>query len=173
MEEVRAKQKELMKKKRPFPLEHWWAALKDQPKWARAYPAHELQKRIKLNSSSAQDTDGASVESRRPQGRDAAKSEKKKGKQKCSEGSLFTEESMQKFNELQLRKSMAAEKMAEAALAQAAVDDKNAENNKERNKLDKLTAYIQLFNKDTSGYDEDTLGRHKQVLDLLAKELFP
>ena len=63
--------------------------------------------------------------------------------------------------------------MAEAALAQAAVDDKNAENNKERNKLDKLTAYIQLFNKDTSGYDEDTLGRHKQVLDLLAKELFP
>ena len=179
MEEVRAKWKGLMKKKRPFPLEHWWAALKDQPKWARAYPAHELQKRIKLNSSgaysssSAQDTDGASVESRRPQGRDAAKSEKKKGKQKCSEGSLFTEESMQKFNELQLRKSMAAEKMAEAALAQAAVDDKNAENNKERNKLDKLTAYIQLFNKDTSGYDEDTLGRHKQVLDLLAKELFP
>ena len=86
MEEVCAKQKELMKKKRPFPLEHWWAALKDQPKWARAYPAHELQKRIKLNSSgaysssSAQDTDGASVESRRPQGRDAAKSEKKKGK---------------------------------------------------------------------------------------------
>ena len=116
MEEVRAKWKGLMKKKRPFPLEHWWAALKDQPKWARAYPAHELQKRIKLNSSgaynssSAQDTDGASVESRRPQGRDAAKSEKKKGKQKCSEGSLFTEESMQKFNELQLRKSMAAEK---------------------------------------------------------------
>ena len=116
MEEVRAKQKELMKKKRPFPLEHWWAALKDQPKWARAYPAHELQKRIKLNSSgaysssSAQDTDGASVESRRPQGRDAAKSEKKKGKQKCSEGSLFTEESMQKFNELQLQKFMATEK---------------------------------------------------------------
>ena len=80
---------------------------------------------------------------------------------------------MQKFNELQLRKSMAAEKMAKAALAQAAVDDKNAENNKERNKLDKLAAYIQLFNKDTSGYDEDTLGIHKQVLDLLAKELFP
>ena len=86
MEEVRAKWKGLMKKKRPFPLEHWWAALKDQPKWARAYPAHELQKRIKLNSSdaytssSAQDI-GASVESRRPQGRDAVKSEKnKKGK---------------------------------------------------------------------------------------------
>jgi hypothetical protein len=38
---------------------------------------------------------------------------------------------MQKFNELQLRKSMAAEKMAEAALAQAAADDKNAKNNEE------------------------------------------
>jgi hypothetical protein len=137
-----------------------------------------VQKRVKLNSSgaytssSAQDTDEASVQSRRPQGRNAAKFERnKKGKQKCSEGSVFSEESMQKFNELQLRKSRAAEKMAEAALAQAAVDDKTAENNRERNKLDKLTAYIQLFNKDTSGYDEDTLGRHKQVLDLLATEL--
>ena len=68
----------------------------------------------------------------------------------------FTEESIQKFNELQLQKFMATEKMAEAALAQAAADDKNAENNKERNKLDKLATYIELFNKDTSCYDEDT-----------------
>ena len=68
---------------------------------------------------------------------------------------------------------MAAEKMAEAALAQAAADDKNAENNKERNKLDKLATYIELFNKDTSGYEEDALRRHKQVLDYLATELFP
>jgi hypothetical protein len=82
--------------------------VKDQPKWARAYPVHEVQKRIKLNSScactssSAQDTDDASVESRQTQGRDAAKSEKnKKEKQKCSEGTLFTEKSMQKLNELQ------------------------------------------------------------------------
>jgi hypothetical protein len=138
-----------------------------------------VQKRIKLNSSGAytsslaQDTDGASVESHRPQGRDAAKSEKnKKGKQKCSEGILFIEESMQKFNELQLRKSMAAEKMAEVALAQVAADDKNAKNNKEKNKLDKLTTYIQLFDKDTSGYDDDALARHKQVLDYLASEFF-
>jgi hypothetical protein len=29
MEEVRAKWKGLMKKKRSFPLEHWWAAVKD------------------------------------------------------------------------------------------------------------------------------------------------
>jgi hypothetical protein len=47
--------------------------------------------------------------------------------------------------------------MAEAALAQAAADDKNAENNKEKNKLDKLATYIQLFDKDTSGYDDDAL----------------
>ena len=53
MEESRAKWKGLMKKKRPFPFEHWWAAVKDQPKWARAYPVHEVQKRIKLNSSGA------------------------------------------------------------------------------------------------------------------------
>jgi hypothetical protein len=64
---------------------------------------------------------------------------------------------MQKFNELQLWKSRATEKMAEAALAQAAADDKNAENNKEKNKLDKLATYIQLFDKDTSGYDDDAL----------------
>jgi hypothetical protein len=42
-----------------------------------------------------------------------------------------------------------------------------------RNKLDKLATYIELFNKDTLGYDEDALGRHKQVLDYLATELFP
>jgi hypothetical protein len=29
MEEVRAKWKGLMKKKLSFPLEHWWAAVKD------------------------------------------------------------------------------------------------------------------------------------------------
>jgi len=63
--------------------------------------------------------------------------------------------------------------MAEAALAQAAADDKNAENNKERNKLDKLATYIELFNIDTLGHDEDALRRHKQVLDYLATELFP
>ena len=60
-----------------------------------------------------------------------------------------------------------------AALAQAAADDKNAKNNKERNKLDKLATYIELFNNDTLGHDEDALRRHKQVLDYLATELFP
>jgi hypothetical protein len=63
--------------------------------------------------------------------------------------------------------------MAEAVLAQVAADDKNAKNNKEKNKLDKLATYIQLFDKDTSAYDDDALRRHKQVLDYLASELFP
>lgn len=75
MELVRAKWKEVMKKKRSFPMEHWWAKVKVQHKWARAYPVHKVQKRIKLNSSGAytsstHDTKGADVvESRRPQER--------------------------------------------------------------------------------------------------------
>ncbi|KAF8725595.1 hypothetical protein HU200_020134 [Digitaria exilis] len=50
MEKVRAKYKRVAKKKRPFSFEHWWRAIKDQPKWnRRAHPMEEMQKRCKLN----------------------------------------------------------------------------------------------------------------------------
>lgn len=178
MEKVRAKWKSVMKKKRPFPLEHWWIQVKDQPKWARTYSVEEMQKRIKLNSSGAyssstQGTDSVDVGDRsRPQGRDAAKSEKR-NKGKGSEGSSnkFTNESIEIFNELQLRKTVVAEKMADAAIAQAVADKEKAEADKDRAKMDKISKYVQLLEKDTSSYDDVALARHEQVVAYLAKEL--
>ncbi|CAL5035633.1 unnamed protein product [Urochloa decumbens] len=178
MEKVRAKWKSVMKKKRPFPLEHWWIQVKDQPKWARTYSLEEMQKRIKLNSagaysSSTQGTDSADVaETSRPQGRDAAKSERKnKGKRSEGSSTRFTNESMHTFNELQLRKTVVAEKMADAAIAQAVADKEKAEAEKDRAKVDKIAKYLQLLEKDTSCYDAVSLARHNQFVAYLAKEL--
>ena len=86
------------------------------------YPLPE-NKRQKLNasgaytSSSNQDTDEGSAEvSRRPMGQKAAKAQKKgKGKvaSHCSEGYL-TNNIVHSFNDFQLKKLQAIEKMAEA-----------------------------------------------------------
>ncbi|CAO2163313.1 unnamed protein product [Urochloa humidicola] len=178
MEKVREKWKSVMKKKRPFPLEHWWIQVKDQPKWARTYSVQEMQKRIKLNSSDAyststQGTDSAdAAEISRPQGRDAAKFERKnKGKRSEASSSRFTNENMETFNELQLRKTMVAEKMADAAIAQAVADKENAEAKKDMAKADKIAKYLQLLEKDTSCYDVVALARHNQFVAYLAKEL--
>jgi hypothetical protein len=77
-----------------------------------------MQKRARLNESGAytsktQEIEGADDEVRRPQGQKATKAEKEnKGKAKCqiSDGAIFIEESMKAFNELQLCKSIVAEK---------------------------------------------------------------
>ncbi|CAL5095667.1 unnamed protein product [Urochloa decumbens] len=188
MEKVRAKYKRAYKKKRPFAFEHWWRGLKDQPKWSKRspHPVEEMQKRARLNesgayTSSTQETEGADEEVRRPQGQKAAKAERKnKGKAKCqnSDGAIFTEESMKAFNELQLRKSIVAEKMADAALIQAeaekeqAIADKEkAAAEKDRTHYDKLNTYMQLVEKDTRNYDDDAKARHNRLLDYLARDL--
>jgi len=54
MERAREEYKAIVKKKRPFALEYWWRAMKDQPKWSKAYPIEEMMnKRSRLNASGA------------------------------------------------------------------------------------------------------------------------
>ena len=107
---------------KPFLLEYWWREVKGQPKWERVYPSIE-NKRTKLNASGAYtsssnlDMDKASAEvHHRPIGQKAAKAQKKgKGKvsSHCSEGSL-SNDIVNSFNDFQLKKLQAIEKMAEA-----------------------------------------------------------
>ena len=42
MERAREEHKKVVNKKRPFALEYWWRAVKDQPKWSKAYPIEEM-----------------------------------------------------------------------------------------------------------------------------------
>jgi len=54
MNRAREEYKRVVNKKRPFELEYWWRAVKDQPKWSKAYPVEEMMnKRSRLNSSGA------------------------------------------------------------------------------------------------------------------------
>ena len=89
-----------------------------------------MNKRSRLNasgaySSSNQDNEDADLAARcRPPGRNTSKAQQKgKGKSVHSELTI-SNENVRLFNELQLRKAIAAEKMAEATLAkgQAAQD---------------------------------------------------
>ena len=186
IERAREEYKGAAKKKRPFALEYWWKAVKDQPKWSKAYPIEEMMnKRSRLNESGAYtssnpESEDADPSSRcRPLGRNAAKAQQKnKGKLVYSEDSI-SNDNVQQFNELQLRKTIAAEKMAEATLVQAEAaktkaeaDNKMADAEKDKTKLQKLEMYMVLLRTDTSGYDERTKAGHDQMLALLAKDLF-
>ncbi|KAG2582558.1 hypothetical protein PVAP13_6KG195800 [Panicum virgatum] len=54
MERAREEYKKVVNKKRPFALEYWWRAVKDQPKWSKAYTIEEMMnKRSMLNASGA------------------------------------------------------------------------------------------------------------------------
>ncbi|XP_062179366.1 glutathione S-transferase T3-like [Phragmites australis] len=164
MKKVRAKYMSVAKKKMPFPFEHWWRQVKDQPKWGTAYPLEEMHKRARLNGSGDYTSSTQDTNTPRPQGQKLAKAKRKgkgKGKSQCSEGSSFTDENLQLFNELQLRKSIVAEKMAdatlvqaEAAKAQAEADKEMATTEKEKAKNEKLEKYLRLLDKDSSDFDE-------------------
>jgi hypothetical protein len=186
MERARASYKVAAKKRRPFALEYWWKAVKNQPKWCKAYPIEEMMnKRSKVNASGAytssnQDSEDADPVIRcRPIGRNAAKAQQKgKGKSVQSEDSI-SNENVNLFNELQLRKTIAAEKLAEATLikaeavkAKAEAENKMADNEKEKAKLQTLGMYMALLDKDTSSYDEEAMKRHKQMLAYLSEKLF-
>ena len=186
MERARAAYKVAAKKKRPFALEYWWKAVKDQPKWSKAYPIEEMMnKRSKVNASGAytssnQDSEDIDPVIRcRPPGRNAAKAQQKgKGKSVQSQDSI-SNENANLFNELQLRKTIAAEKLAEATLikaeaikAKAEAENKIADNEKEKAKLQTLGMYMALLDKDTSSYDEEAMERHKKMLAYLSEKLF-
>jgi len=171
MKKVRLKYMEDTNTKRPFPFEHWWEMVRKQQVWRSDLSFWEMSKRNKLSasgaySSSYKESEGEEESARPSQGQKAAKAQQKgkdKAKAKCGAG-ILTNENVQQFNELQLRKSIAAEKMAAAALLQA-------ENEKEKTKAEKLDKYLNLIAKDTSGYNENQKLRHEQVVEYLAKEL--
>ncbi|CAM0909641.1 unnamed protein product [Alopecurus aequalis] len=171
MEKVRVKYMKDTKTKRPFPFEHWWKIVRKQQVWRSEFSFEEMNKRNKLTasgaySSSNQETEGEEESATPSQGQKAAKAQQKgkdKAKAKCGAG-ILTNENVQQFNELQLRKSVAAEKMAAAALLQA-------ENEKEKTKAEKLDKYLNLIDKDTSDYNDSQKKRHEQVVQYLAKQL--
>ncbi|TVU12519.1 hypothetical protein EJB05_46170, partial [Eragrostis curvula] len=195
MDKVREKYKSDYKKKRPFPLEHWWRLVKDEPKWGKTYGLEEMHKRARLNESGEYSSSTQDTEPRRPQGQKAAIAEKKgKGKANSqSSGGYFTDESMQLFNELQLRKSITAEKMvdatlaeveakkadaearraqAEATKAQVEAEKERAQAEMEKAKNQKVEKYLELLDKNTSDMDEVSKARHEQILAHLAKAIF-
>jgi len=61
---------------------------------------------------------------------------------------------------------------AEAAKTKAEADNKMADVEKDKTKLQKIEMYMMLLRIDTSGYDERTKAGHDQMLALLAKDLF-
>jgi hypothetical protein len=142
MKKVRLKYMADAKTKRPFPFEHWWEMVRKQQVWRSDLSFDEMNKRSKLSasgaySSSNKESEGEEESGRPPQGQKAAKAQQKgkdKAKAKCGAG-ILTNENVQQFNELQLRKSIAAEKMAAAALLQA-------ETEKEKTKAEKLDKYL-------------------------------
>lgn len=161
MEKVRVKYMAVAKTKRPFPLEHWWDMVKKQQKWKRAYTVEEMNKRNKLDASGAHSSSTKETQEEQQTTRPPGQ---KKDKVRANCPGNLTNENLEHFNELQLRKSIAAEKMAAAALLQA-------ENEKEKTKADKLDKYLNLIAKDTSDYSDNQKKRHEQVLEYLAKEL--
>jgi hypothetical protein len=169
MKKVRVKYMADTNTKRPFRFEHWWEMVRKQQIWRSELSFEKTNKRNKLSasgeySSSNKEADGEEESARPPQGQKAAKAQQKgKDKAKAKSG-ILTNENVQQFNELQLRKSIAAEKMAAAALLQA-------ETEKEKTKAEKLDKYLNLIDKDTSGYSDSQKLRHEQVVEYLAKEL--
>lgn len=73
---------------------------------------------------------------------------------------------MQIFNDSQLKKTEAIEKMALATTEHAkAIADQN--------NLDKMKEYIQLMTIDTTNLSAAEKARHDKVLNFFTKELFP
>ncbi|KAF8689591.1 hypothetical protein HU200_041767 [Digitaria exilis] len=164
---------------KPFLLEYWWRVVKHQPKWGRVHPLES--KRTKINaagaytSSSNQDTDdGSTAVNRRPIGQKRAKALLKgKGKaaSQASEGNL-SNETVNFFNDFQLRKSEAIKKMAEATSEHAKAIAEQTAAKKEKAKADKIDKYLKLMTIDISTFSDEQKARHERVLNRLSKELF-
>ena len=163
MDNVREMYKGEVKGNKPFMFEYIRRELKDQPKWWRVREDGDYNKRTKISESGEFTSSGnlgsQEVETNRktrPEGQKQAKLKQKgKGKEKHQSSNLEDDQ----FNEAIARRSAALEKL----LAAQELKAKNT----------RLKEYLKLMEKDTSNYDEDTLRRHKRVLDALCKELFP
>ena len=130
----------------------------------------EKNKRAKVDesraytSSSNQDTDkGETFKKVRPEGQKKAKARMRgKGNGKAIPqpplGSQ-PDEDMVLFPDAMLKRASALEKTAEAS--------------KEQVRMDKIKNYMQQLDKDTSNMSPAILKLHEQLLENLAKELFP
>ena len=111
---------------RPFTLEYWWKAVKDQPKWAKRSENQEIltNKRLKHNESGAytsslnQESEDAEPNERpRPEGQKKAKV-RLKGKEKKLTSELSLEslkaKKMKLYHEATKRRAEAIEKVADA-----------------------------------------------------------
>ena len=157
-------------KKKPFTLEYVWKILRKEPKWYRTpgMDCSEKNKRTKVDesgaytSSSNQDTDEAETfKEVRPEGQKKAKA-RMRGKGKAIPQSPLgsqPDEDMVLFHDAMLKRASALEKTAEAS--------------KEQVRMDKLKNYMQQLDKDTSNMSPAILKLHEQLLQGLAKELFP
>ena len=130
----------------------------------------EKNKRTKVDesgaytSSSNQDTDEAETfKEVRPEGQKKAKARMRgKGKGKVIPQSLLgsqPDEDMVLFHDAMLKRTSALEKIAEASKEQA------------RNEM--IQKYMDQLDKDTSNMSPTVLKLHEQLLQSLAKELFP
>ena len=157
-------------KKKSFTLEYVWKILRKEPKWYRTpgMDCSEKNKRTKVDesgaytSSSNQDTDEAETfKEVRPEGQKKAKA-RMRGKGKAIPQSPLgsqPDEDMVLFHDAMLKRASALEKTAEAS--------------KEQVRMDKLKNYMQQLDKDTSNMSPAILKLHEQLLQGLAKELFP
>ncbi|KAG2595158.1 hypothetical protein PVAP13_5KG054900 [Panicum virgatum] len=170
-------------KKKPFTLEYIWKILRKEPKWYRnklSKDCSEKNKRTKVDefgaytSSSNQDTDeGETLKEVRPEGQKKAKDRvrgkakdrvrgKAKGKGKAIPQTplgLQQDEDMVLFHDAMLKRASALKKTAEAS--------------KEQVRLEKLDKYMQQLDNDTSNMSPAILKLHEELLQGLAKELFP
>lgn len=160
MELVHEKYKKVKETDKPFAFEYWWRVVKDEPKWLnRDVAADIMNKRNKVSSSGAytsssnRDTDEATDAERcRPQGQKAAK-ERRKGKWKGKLGKgRLSDESVGQFNNMQIKKSEAIEKMAADAREHAQAIAIQAEADKEKVKMEKIKQFNELLMIDTSSY---------------------
>ena len=72
----------------------------------------------------------------------------------------------------QMKMAEATLAKAQAAQAKAEADNKMADAEKGKTKLQMMDKYMALLYKDTTGYDEVTKVRHEEMLTYLATQLF-
>ena len=154
---------------KPFTLDYWWRAVKDQQKWAKRKENQDMtsSKRLKNNasgaytSSSNQESEEASPsEKSRPEGQNQAKA-RMKGKEKKLTSDLTLESlktgKMKLYHEATQVKAAAVAKAADATEKKATVD--------------LLNKYIEMNTMDTTGFSDAQIKRHKIALNYLQTKL--
>ncbi|CAD6239656.1 unnamed protein product [Miscanthus lutarioriparius] len=155
-------------KKKPFTLEYVWKILRKEPKWYRSIPGmdcSEKNKRTKVDDSGAytSSNEGETFKEVLPEGQKKAKARmREKGKGKAIPQSPLgsqPDEDMVLFHDAMLKRASALEKTVKTS--------------KEQVRIDKIKNYMQQLDKDTSNMSPAILKLHEQLLQGLAKELFP